>query len=345
MNAFGHWLQHKWTRTSAWQFLLRPISWLFRLLSGLRRVAFARHWLQTTRLAVPVIVVGNITIGGSGKTPLVIWLVEQLCAAGYAPGVISRGYGGTERGPFEVGPLSDASEVGDEPVLIAGRSEVPLFIGRDRVAAGEALLAAHPNCDVIISDDGLQHYRLQREIEIVVVDEVVGFGNGCLLPAGPLREDIARLKSVDAVVINRATTPVPLADSMGMPVDALSMRLLGQVFQNLKDPHRHALAADLRESSIHAVAGIGRPERFFDHLRALRLNIVEHAFPDHHRFQAHDLAFDPNTMVLMTEKDAVKCKAFAQENWWSLAVTAELDDRLMPQILKKLRPTYGPQTA
>ncbi len=345
MNAFGHWLQHEWTRTSAWQFLLRPISWLFRLLSGLRRVAYARRWLKTKRLAVPVIVVGNITIGGSGKTPLVIWLVEQLRAAGYAPGVISRGYGGRERGPFEVGPLSDASEVGDEPVLIAGRTEVPLFIGRDRVAAGDALLAAHPNCDVIISDDGLQHYRLQRDIEIVVVDEVVGFGNGCMLPAGPLREDIARLKYVDAVVMNRATTPVPLVDPKGMPVDALSMRLLGQVFQNIKEPNRHALAADLRQSTIHAVAGIGRPERFFDHLRALRLNIVEHAFPDHYRFHPSDLAFDQNATVLMTEKDAVKCKAFAQSNWWSLAVTAELDDRFMPQLLKKLRPTYGPQTA
>jgi tetraacyldisaccharide 4'-kinase len=345
MNAFDHRLQQEWMRTSAWQFLLRPLSWLFRLLSGLRRLAYARGWFPSKTLAVPLIVVGNITVGGSGKTPLVIWLVEQLRAAGYAPGVVSRGYGGTERGPFEVGSLSDASEVGDEPVLIAGRTDVPLFIGEDRVAAGEALLAAHPNCDVIISDDGLQHYRLRRDIEIVVVDEVVGFGNGCLLPAGPLREDIARLKSVDAVVMNRATTPVPLADPKGMPGEVISMRLSGQVFQNLKDPNRHALAADLRESTIHAVAGIGRPERFFDHLRALRLNIIEHAFPDHHRFQAHDLAFDPNAIVLMTEKDAVKCKAFAKDNWWSLAVTAELDDHFMPRLLKKLRPTYGPKTA
>lgn len=350
MNRIGLWFQREWTRRSAWQIILWPFSWLFRLLSTWRRCAYRRGWLTPQRLSIPVIVVGNISVGGSGKTPLVIWLVEQLRAAGYSPGVISRGYGGSVRGPFEVGPLSDPTEVGDEPVLIAMRTEAPLFIGSDRVAAGKALLATHPNCDVIVSDDGLQHYALQRDIEIVVVDEAVGFGNGLLLPAGPLREPVKRLKDVDSIVLNRvktssATKPVPLADSMGVPQEPMSMRLSGQVFYNLKNPERHALAADFRDQTLHAVAGIGRPQRFFDHLRALRLEISAYPFPDHHRFVPSDLAFAGDATVLMTEKDAVKCKAFAKENWWSLAITAELDDQFMPRLLKKLRPTYGPQTA
>jgi tetraacyldisaccharide 4'-kinase len=350
MNRIRLWFQHEWMRRSAWQCLLVPLSWLFQALTVLRRFAYARAWLTTQRLAIPVVVVGNIGVGGSGKTPLVIWLVEQLRAAGYVPGVISRGYGGSELGPFEVGPLSDPIEVGDEPVLIAARTEAPLFIGRDRVAAGQALLEAYPNCDIIVSDDGLQHQRLQREFEIVVIDEAAGFGNGRLLPAGPLRESATRLKSVDAIVLNRnkidpASAPDPLADPMGMPQTPISMRLSGHVFYNVKDPARHALAADLRDQTLHAVAGIGRPQRFFDHLRALRLNISVHPFPDHHRFQPSDLAFAGDAPVLMTEKDAVKCKAFARDNWWSLAVSAEIDDRLMPQLLRKLRPTYGPQTA
>ena len=350
MNGIGFWFQQEWTRSSAWQWLLRPFSWLFGSLIALRRLAYARGWLRSRRLPVPVIVVGNITVGGSGKTPLVIWLVEQLRAAGYSPGVISRGYGGTVRDSFEVGPHSDPIEVGDEPVLIATRTETPLFIGRDRVAAGQALLETHPNCDIIISDDGLQHYRLQRDIEIIVVDDAVGFGNGCLLPAGPLRERVSRLREVNAVVLNRskdslATTADALADSVGMPQDPITMRLSGQVFRNLKDPERYALAADIRNQTIHAIAGIGRPQRFFDQLRGLRLNVIEHAFADHHAFRPDDLAFAADTTVLMTEKDAVKCKVFAKENWWFLAVTAEIDDRLMPRLLKKLRPTYGPQTA
>ena len=324
-------------------------------------MAYQRGWFRSARLPVPVIIVGNISVGGSGKTPLVIWLVEQLRFAGYVPGVISRGYGGTERGPFEVGPLSDPVEVGDEPVLIAARTEVAFFIGRDRVAAGNALLAAHPNCDVIVSDDGLQHYRLRRDIEIIVVDGQAGFGNGCLLPAGPLREPVSRLRTADFVVINhgsddQATKSTQLAVPMGMPVQPValshpvalghpvSMRLSGQVFYNAKDPNQHALAADLRHEIVHAVAGIGRPRRFFDHLRQLGLSIVEHPFPDHHAYRREDLAFGADAIVAMTEKDAVKCRAFAGDSWWVLAVSAQLDDRLFVNLLRKLRPVYGPQT-
>ena len=350
MNRLVAWFLKEWQQSSFWQILLLPISWLFQILTAVRRLGFRRGWSKSERLPLAVIVVGNITVGGSGKTPLVIYLVEQLRAAGYVPGVISRGYGGTERGPFEVGPLSDTTEVGDEPALIAARTEAPLFIGRDRLAAGKALLDAYPNCDIIISDDGLQHYRLQRDIEIVVVDGQVGFGNGRLLPAGPLREPMSRLRNVDFTVINSpasgpATTSTALAVPMNMPGEAVSMRLSGQVFYNIKEPSTHALAADLRHQTIHAVAGIGRPQRFFDHLRRLGLNLVEHPFPDHYAFESNDFAFAADNVVLMTEKDAVKCKAFARDNWWALAVTAELDDRFLPRLLKKLRPTYGPQTA
>ena len=350
MNRLVAWFLKDWQQSSVWQILLQPISWLYQLLTAVRRLGFRRGWFKSERLPLAVIVVGNITVGGSGKTPLVIYLVEQLRAAGYVPGVISRGYGGTERGPFEVGPLSDPTEVGDEPALIAARTEAPLFIGRDRLAAGKALLESYPNCDVIVSDDGLQHYRLQRDIEIVVVDGQAGFGNGRLLPAGPLREPLSRLSKVDFTVINfpasdHATTPAPLAVPTGMPGEAVSMRLSGQVFYNIKEPSTHALAADLRHQTVHAVAGIGRPQRFFDHLRQLGLVVIEHPFPDHYAFRRDDFAFAADNVVLMTEKDAVKCKTFARANWWALAVTAELDDRFLTRLLKKLRPTYGPQTA
>ena len=355
-NRVAFWFEREWTRNSFWQILLLPLSWLFRLAIGLRRLAFRKGWLVSHRLPIPVIVVGNITVGGTGKTPLVIWLVEHLRAAGYVPGVISRGYGGTERGPFEVGPLSDATQVGDEPVLIAMRTEAPLVIGRDRVAAGHTLLEAYPDCDVIISDDGLQHYRLQRNIEIAVVDGETQFGNGRLLPAGLLREPIGRLREVDFIVVNdsnsdRATLLDPIAVHGKMLAEPTSsgwpwaMRLSGQVFYNAKDPGWHVLAGDLRGQALHAVAGIGRPQRFFDHLRQLGLVIVEHPFPDHHPYRKEDFAFGADAIVLMTEKDAVKCHSFARETWWVLAVTATVNERFGANLLAKLRPTYGPQTA
>ncbi len=355
-NRVVSWFEREWTQKSIWQCVLLPVAWLFRCVSGVRRLGFRREWLKSESLPVPVIVVGNITIGGSGKTPLVIWLVEHLRAAGYVPGVISRGYGGTERGPFEVGPLSDARQVGDEPVLIAMRTEVPVFIGRDRVDVGRALLTAYPDCDLIVSDDGLQHYQLRRILEIAVVDGEAGFGNDRLLPAGPLREPVSRLASVDFVVINeanndRARTCAQLSYPGTLPAQPMApghpvfMRLSGHVFYNVKDPDWHVLSGDLRGQTLHAVAGIGRPQRFFDHLRNLGLSVVEHPFPDHHPFGEKDFEFGADAVILMTEKDAVKCRSFAHETWWVLAVTASLDDRFGANILTKLRPTYGPQTA
>jgi tetraacyldisaccharide 4'-kinase len=198
----SEWLQRQWYKSGVWQFVLMPLSWLFLLLSSLRRLAYRLGIFKTIRLPVPVIVVGNITVGGTGKTPLVIWLAEQLAQAGYKPGIISRGYGGKNDLPMAVTDNSDPAIAGDEPVMIAGRTIASVWVGRDRAATGMALLNAHPACDLIISDDGLQHYRLTRDAEIVVIDGQRHFGNGRLLPAGPLREPARRLASVDAVVSN-----------------------------------------------------------------------------------------------------------------------------------------------
>ena len=346
----AEWFERQWTQRSWWQVLLWPLSLLFRLLTSLRLLAYRIAWFKSERLSVPVIVVGNISVGGSGKTPLVIWLVEHLRAAGYTPGVICRGYGGTEPGPFEVGPLSDAQQVGDEPVLIALRTDAPLFIGRNRVAAGKALLAAHPNCDVIVSDDGLQHYALERDVEVAVVDARFGVGNGRLLPAGPLREPVSRLSHVAAVVMNQSGVD-PATKSLGrgspgkLPYEPYSMRLSGQVFCQVKNREMHALPADLRGRELHALAGIGNPARFFAYLSGLGLTFTPHSFPDHHRFTTRDLDFGANATILMTEKDAVKCQVFASNNCWALAVSAEPDDRFGELIVAKLRKIYGPQTA
>jgi tetraacyldisaccharide 4'-kinase len=286
-------------------------------------------------MPVPVIVVGNLTVGGTGKTPLVLWLVEFLRSHGYRPGIVSRGYGSRASAPQAVANASDPMLVGDEPVLLAQRAQCPVWVGTRRADTARALLTARPDCDVIISDDGLQHYALRRDVELVVVDGDRGFGNRMLLPAGPLRESLSRLKSVDAVVINGGKT---------RPGE-FSMRLAGDVFRNLGDGKATAQAADFLGKRVHAVAGIGNPGRFFAHLRQLGLDVVEHAFPDHHAFQPQELQFADADAILMTEKDAVKCTAFAPDNCWALAVNAEVDAVLGHRLLEKLRKTHGRQTA
>jgi tetraacyldisaccharide 4'-kinase len=325
--AMSEWLQREWTRTSGWQLLLRPVSWLFRLLSALRRAAYRLGLLKTQRLPVPVIVVGNISVGGTGKTPLVIWLAQQLQAAGLNPGIISRGYRGKHGLPISVTGYSNPAEVGDEPVMLAERTQLPVFVARDRVAAGMALLQAHPQCGVLISDDGLQHYRLGRDVEIAVVDGARRFGNGQLLPAGPLREPEARLDRVDAVVGNGE------AAEEGM----ILMQLRPGVFRNLLDPGKTATAADFAGKKLLAIAGIGHPPRFFAQLENMGLEIETRAFPDHHAYTPDDLPSGSVDAILMTEKDAVKCRAFARPEWWYLEVEAQLDHALLERVLNKLR--------
>ena len=323
-----HGLQWHWYRITPLHLLLFPLSLLFRLIVAIRRQLFRLGILSSIRLPVPVIIVGNITVGGTGKTPLTLWLVEQLLANGWHPGIISRGFGGSGSKAQEVSHNSDPATVGDEPVLMAQRKLCPVWIGRERPAAARALLAAHPECDIIISDDGLQHYRLQRDVEIAVVDGVRRFGNGLLLPAGPLREAVSRLREVDAVVVN---------GGMAAAGEYL-MQLEGMNFYNLLNPEITATADDFKDQSVHAIAGIGHPERFFRHLHKLGLSPQTHPYPDHHRYCAADLAYADANVLLMTEKDAVKCSAFADEKCWVLRVDAHPDSALAQFIMEKITP-------
>ena len=317
---------------------LTPLGWIFRIAAASRRFAYRFGPFRLTRVSVPVIVVGNITVGGTGKTPVVLWLAEQLTARGRKPGIISRGYGSEGATPRRVDPSDDAASAGDEPLLLAA-SGVPVWIGRDRAATAQRLVESHSDVDVIVSDDGLQHYALLRDFEIVVVDGARGFGNGALLPAGPLREPVSRLDSVDAVIVNGADFVLPL-----IAARTFTMTLRGDRFENLVD-RREAGAESLRTKRVHAVAGIGNPQRFFDALRALGVAPKCHPFPDHHRFKASDLALPDAEVIVMTEKDAIKCASFADARMWALPVVADLSDAgalLLDQILEKID---GPQAA
>jgi tetraacyldisaccharide 4'-kinase len=326
------WLQQQWSGLSWWHMLLIPLSCLFWLLSSLRRYGYKTGLLRSGKLPVPVIVVGNISVGGTGKTPLVIWLVEQFKRSGFSPAVISRGYGGVTNQPASVNPESNPHQVGDEPVLLSRRCGCPVWVGQNRVETAQALLAEYPECDVIISDDGLQHYALQRDFEIAVVDSSRGFGNGRLLPAGPLRESGSRLKTVDAVVYNGD------APSEKQPrSDTFPMRLESGDFHNLHDQEAKTSIANLKDKRICAVAGIGNPQRFFHQLTQAGLQFESRSFPDHYNFQPEDLQIENADVILMTEKDAVKCIAFAKPNWWYLPVTAVIDKTLFVQMMDKIR--------
>lgn len=317
---------------------LLPLSWLFRLIVWVRLILYRCGVLRSYRLSVPVIVVGNLTVGGSGKTPLVIWLVQRLSELGWRPGIVSRGYGGAAETVQAVAADSDASVVGDEPLLLARRVNAPVFVGRDRVAAGQALLASHPECNVIISDDGLQHYRLQRSVEVAVFDGR-GAGNAQLLPAGPLREPLQRLSMVSAVVCS--ASPLPQAESATSGVPHFEMRLVGQRFCLLTDAQRCCTAEDLRGKRLYAMAGIGDPSRFFAQLETLGLEFEAHPFPDHHLYSVADLAFAQDGVLLMTEKDAVKCTALIAGVAWVLPVEAQIvsastGHSLLDTILEKI---------
>jgi len=306
-------LDDYWYARSPWLLLLLPLSLLFHGLVWLRRVAYRAGLLHSRRLERPVIIVGNLTVGGTGKTPLVAWLAGYLRQHGFRPGIVAHGYGGKAGSwPQQVRPDSDPGSVGDEAVMLAGMTECPMAVAPDRVAAARELLD-HSDCDVIISDDGLQHYALQRDIEIAVIDGVRRFGTGFLLPAGPLREPLRRLREVDLVVVNG------LAGR-----GEYGMRMLAGTARKLREPGLQCPLADFRGQSVHAVAGIGNPVRFFQVLQQYGMQVEGHAFPDHHPFQAGDISFDDDRPVFMTEKDAVKCRQFASGREWVVPVRAEM---------------------
>lgn len=310
-----------WARTGALTLLLLPFSALFAAVAALRRLAYRRRWLATVRVGVPVIIVGNITAGGSGKTPMTIWLVNRLRARGYRPGVVSRGYGGEARGCVEVSASGSPAEVGDEPLLIHLKTGAPVVVGRDRVAAARTLLARHPGIDLIVADDGLQHYRLARDLELVVVDATAGFGNGWPLPAGPLREPRSRLRAADALiqVVRPGARPRELA---AWRADFVA----GQAWP-LRTPDARRPLQALPHGDWLAATGIGRPEGFFDLLALHGVRFTPRAFPDHHPFTPADLPTDGR--VLMTEKDAVKCRDFAGADWWAVELEAAPEPALV----------------
>jgi tetraacyldisaccharide 4'-kinase len=315
-----------WYGASPCAVLLLPLSWLYQAVLALHALPWRLGLSTPAILPVPVIVVGNLSVGGTGKTPLVLWLAERLREAGRRPGILCRGYGGAAvHWPQRVRQDSDPTQCGDEAVLLAHRSAVPVMAGPDRVAAARALLD-ETDCDVLLSDDGLQHRALPRCFEIVVVDGARRFGNGRLLPAGPLREPLARLSRVDAVVVN---------GGVGAPGE-FPMRLAGDTAHALDEPARRQPLAAFAGRRVHALAGIGHPERFFAHLRAHGLDPIPHPFPDHHRFVLREVSFDDGLPVLMTEKDAVKCSAFALPQGWVIPVVAVLDDGLATRILQRL---------
>ena len=320
-------LAHYWYRSSLHliTILLLPLSWLFGIGTKIRRWLYRRGIKKVHRFAIPVVTVGNITVGGTGKTPFVIWLAHFLKEKGFRPGIVSRGVGGKKQtNPYWVKPDDIAETVGDEAILLAKHSNCPVVIGIDRVAAVRDLLE-HTQCNIVISDDGLQHYRLGRDIEIAIVDGERRFGNRLLLPAGPLRESVARLQAVDFTVING-----------GDEQDAYTMSLEPTEFVSLLDPQNKVSFVEFPRQKIHAVAGIGNPGRFFHVLKQAGFDVVQHPFPDHYLYQTHDVEFTGDDPVMMTEKDAVKCHAYANQRYWYLRITAKINNKLEQQLSHRL---------
>lgn len=323
--SFAKSLEYSWYNNNALSLLLRPLSWLYCLIIFIRRLAYAMGLLKRHRLTVPVIVVGNLTVGGTGKTPVVIHIAHLLKCSGYSPGIISRGYGGKARSwPQQVRPDADPVMVGDEAILISRRSGCPMAVGPDRVKTA-SLLQQHSGCDIIVSDDGLQHYALQRDVEIVVIDGMRRFGNGLCLPAGPLREPVSRKEKVDFVITNGASSR-----------NEYVMRYQGETLVSLNDPEQTCSLADLKGQRVHVLAGIGNPTRFFEQLRRKGLDVIEHPFTDHHLYRAEDLIFNDDHPVLMTEKDAVKCQRYAADNAWYLPIEIEMNNDFDVQLLNLL---------
>jgi tetraacyldisaccharide 4'-kinase len=315
--SFSERLLHAWYNGHPALALLRPLESLYRRVVEGKRARFLAGQGDIYRAPVPVVVVGNITVGGTGKTPLILWMIEHCQRRGLRVGVVSRGYGARPPSlPWRVMAEQSAEQAGDEPLLIVQRTSVPLVIDPDRGRAVRALLDAEP-LDLILSDDGMQHYRLARDLELVLIDAARGLGNQRCLPAGPLREPVQRLRSVDALLYNGAEADCD---------DGYGFVLKPAALVNLRSGQRQPLDFFSAGQALHAVAGIGNPQRFFNTLEGLHWRPVTHAFADHAVFSAQALSFSPVLPLVMTEKDAVKCRAFAADDWWYLAVDAVPSD-------------------
>jgi tetraacyldisaccharide 4'-kinase len=312
-----------WYGNNKLRWLLLPMTLIYRWVIFWRRFLYRKNILKTHKFAVPVIIIGNIMVGGTGKTPLAIWLANYLQIQGIRPGIVSRGYGSKHHGVVLVEENSDPMTVGDEPLLICRHTKCPVVVAKNRVAAVKKILATF-DCDIIISDDGLQHYALGRDLEIVVIDGERRFGNGWCLPAGPLREPVSRLKKVDLMIVN--------GDAAAE--QEYAMKLQAKDFCNVADFSSVKKLSFFKNQTVHGVAGIGNPQRFFKLLRILGLNVIEHTFTDHYLFRAKDLAFDDDLLIIMTEKDAVKCQKFAGDKHWFLRIEAKPDAKFINQLVK-----------
>ncbi len=323
-ETFRKIIEDRWYGRPGWLLLLAPLAAVFSLVARVRRGIQSR---QARSQGVPVIVVGNISVGGTGKTPTLIALVQLLQQAGFSPGVVSRGYGGSSQDVQLVQRGASAAEVGDEPLLIHRYGGCPVAVGRDRSAAVARLRQA--GCNIVLSDDGLQHYRLARDREIVVIDGRRGLGNGWRLPVGPLRESTRRLQQVDWVLFNGAS-------SLALPgIAPATLEIKPIAWRNLANGETVPLGTEFPDAV--AVAGIGNPERFFTSLAVLGITADCCAFADHHPFQIEDFKFTSGRTVLMTEKDATKCEAFAQPNWWALQIQAQLPDAFVQDFLRDIK--------
>jgi tetraacyldisaccharide 4'-kinase len=333
-----HWYQSQFHPLSL---TLRPLSWLFKMGVMTRRWLYTNRLLSIQQFNVPIIIVGNLTVGGTGKTPFVIWLAKLLQKEGFHPGIVTRGVGGSRkhRRPHWVALDDKPAFVGDEAKLLVKHSNCPVVVGIDRALCVSELLKKS-GCNLVICDDGLQHYRLARDIEIVMVDGMRQFGNGCLLPAGPLREGKSRLSEVDFVIVNGQKNNVETNYFTDKFFNHYQMSLAPICLQSISNNQSITLSS-FRNRTIHAVCGIGNPDRFFAMLRQAQFNIVPHIFPDHYLYQATDLQFNDDMPVVMTEKDAAKCVQFAKDNWWYVPVASIVEKKLEENLLLKIRECYS----
>lgn len=335
-GATYRWIHRVWYEGAGFGWILLPLSALYWLVSAGRRLLYRVGLLKTHRASVPVIVVGNITAGGTGKTPTVIWLAQALRARNFSPGIVSRGYGGSKSdSPMRVDAHSPADVVGDEPVLLAKRSGCPVVVDADRLRA--AAMLADDGVDIIISDDGMQHYRLWRDYEICVIDGARGLGNRRLLPAGPLRESSARLTNVDQLLVNgpmRSRENLTVTEQNALPFELVATeacRLNGSLTRPL---------ARFVDTTVHAVAGIGNPGRFFDLLRAVGIQVIEHPFTDHAAMAPRDIEFGDGFAVFMTEKDAVKLERGVKDKFWYIPVTLQMDPVLALPLIEQIESRF-----